>query len=85
MGSSITKNNLNSKYIEEFTDFQVPNWDFVRKCMNLKSTKYCYNWIEALYAAVEFIKQNVYVNILYIIYYFIIIYVYFNNNYDFLF
>ncbi|PBC30259.1 X-ray repair cross-complementing protein 5-like isoform X1 [Apis cerana] len=59
MGSSITKNNLNSKYIEEFTDFQVPNWDFVRKCMNLKSTKYCYNWIEALYAAVEFIKQNV--------------------------
>ncbi|KAG9428716.1 X-ray repair cross-complementing protein 5 [Apis mellifera carnica] len=59
MGSSITKNNLNSKYIEEFTDFQVPNWDFVRKCMNLKSTKYCYNWVEALYAAVEFIKQNV--------------------------
>ncbi|XP_031773887.1 LOW QUALITY PROTEIN: X-ray repair cross-complementing protein 5 [Apis florea] len=59
MGSSITKNNFNFKYIEEFTDFQVPNWDFVKKCMNLQSTKYCYNWVEALYAAVEFIKQNV--------------------------
>lgn len=61
MGSSITKNKFNFKYIEEFTDFQVPNWDFVKKCMNLQSTKYCYNWVEALYAAVEFIKQNVYV------------------------
>ncbi|XP_076758761.1 X-ray repair cross-complementing protein 5 [Xylocopa sonorina] len=59
MGSSDTKNSLNSEHIEEFTDFQVSNWDFIEEIMNLQNTRYCSNWIEALEAARKFMKQNV--------------------------
>ncbi|KOX73082.1 X-ray repair cross-complementing protein 5, partial [Melipona quadrifasciata] len=59
MGSSVTKNNLNTQHVEEFTDFQIPNWDFVKKCMALEGTNYCSNWVEALVAAVEFMEKNV--------------------------
>lgn len=58
MGSSITKNALDIEHIEEFADFQVPNWDLIKKLENLKCTNYCSNWVEALYAAVEFMKRN---------------------------
>ncbi|CAL7937693.1 unnamed protein product [Xylocopa violacea] len=59
MGSSVTKNSLNSEHIEEFTDFQVPNWNFIEEIMNLENTRYCSNWIEALETARKFMKQNV--------------------------
>ncbi|OAD59287.1 X-ray repair cross-complementing protein 5, partial [Eufriesea mexicana] len=59
MGSSVTKNSLNTEYVEEFMDFQVPNWDLIKKFMILKPTKHCSNWIEALYATVEFMTQNI--------------------------
>ncbi|KAK1120064.1 hypothetical protein K0M31_012789 [Melipona bicolor] len=59
MGSSVTKNNLNIQHVEEFTDFQIPNWDFIKKCMALEGTNYCSNWVEALVAAVEFMEKNV--------------------------
>ena len=61
MGSSVTKNVLNTEHVEEFTNFQIPNWDFVKKCMALEGTNHCSNWVEALIAAVEFMEKNVYV------------------------
>ncbi|KAK9295672.1 hypothetical protein QLX08_010090 [Tetragonisca angustula] len=59
MGSSVTKNVLNTEHVEEFTNFQIPNWDFVKKCMALEGTNHCSNWVEALIAAVEFMEKNV--------------------------
>lgn len=61
MGSSVTKNSLSTEHVEEFLGFQVPNWDAVEKIVHLQGTSYCSNWIEALSAAVEFMKQEVYV------------------------
>lgn len=58
MGSGVTKNRLGTEHVEEFTDFQIPNWDLVKKCMGLKGTNHCSNWIEALEAAVLFMKEN---------------------------
>ncbi|XP_034193837.2 X-ray repair cross-complementing protein 5 isoform X1 [Osmia lignaria lignaria] len=60
MGSSNTKNSLDIEHVEEFADFQVPNWDLIKKLENLECTNYCSNWVEALYAAVEFMKANIY-------------------------
>ncbi|XP_076241039.1 X-ray repair cross-complementing protein 5 [Calliopsis andreniformis] len=58
MGSSITKNSLNTEHVGEFLDFQVPNWNLIDKIMHLKGSNYCSNWIEALEATVEYIKQK---------------------------
>ncbi|KOC59877.1 X-ray repair cross-complementing protein 5, partial [Habropoda laboriosa] len=59
MGSSITKNSLNTEHVEEFADFQIPNWALIEQLMALQGTKHCSNWVEALYAGVEFMKKNV--------------------------
>ncbi|XP_076650299.1 X-ray repair cross-complementing protein 5 [Halictus rubicundus] len=58
MGSSITKNNLDTEHVEEYLDFQIPNWTMIEKIMALEVTKYCSNWIEALIATVNYIKNN---------------------------
>lgn len=60
MGSTTTKNSLNTEHVEEFTDFQFPNWDFIDKVMALRRTKRCSNWVEALQAGVKFMKDNRY-------------------------
>lgn len=59
MGSPNTKNSLNAEHVEEFASFQVPNWNLIRKLVNLKGTNNCSNWVEALQAAVEFMKENI--------------------------
>ncbi|CAK9796305.1 X-ray repair cross-complementing protein 5 [Anthophora plagiata] len=59
MGSPNTKNSLSTDHVEEFANFQIPNWDLIEQLMALQGTKYCSNWVEALYAGVEFMKQNV--------------------------
>ena len=58
MGSSVTKNSLNTEHVGEFVDLQIPSWNTVEKIIQLRGTNYCSNWVEALYAAVEYIKQN---------------------------
>ena len=58
MGSSVTKNILNTEHVGEFIDFQIPNWNTVEKIVQLHGTSYCSNWVEALYATVEYVKQN---------------------------
>ncbi|XP_043265885.1 X-ray repair cross-complementing protein 5-like [Colletes gigas] len=58
MGSSVTKNSLNTDHVGEFADFQIPDWNLIQKIMHLNETNYCSNWIEALSATVEFIKKN---------------------------
>ncbi|XP_076678016.1 X-ray repair cross-complementing protein 5 [Andrena cerasifolii] len=59
MGSSVTKNSLNTEHVGEFIDFQIPNWNTVEKIIQLHGTSFCSNWVEALVATVEYIKQNV--------------------------
>ena len=48
MAPVLQKNRLDTEHVEEFTDFQIPKWDLVKKCMALEGTNHCSNWIEAL-------------------------------------
>ena len=59
MGSAVTKNSLNTEHVGEFIDFQIPNWNMVEKIIHLHGTNFCSNWVEALVATVEYMKQNV--------------------------
>ncbi|CAK9808418.1 X-ray repair cross-complementing protein 5 [Anthophora quadrimaculata] len=59
MGSPNTKNSLSTDHVEEFANFQIPNWDLIEQLMALQGTKHCSNWVEALDAGVEFMKRNV--------------------------
>lgn len=61
MGSSVTKNSLNTEHVEEFIDFQIPNWNLIEKIMHLHETSWCSNWVEALVATVNYINKNAYV------------------------
>ncbi|XP_076295940.1 X-ray repair cross-complementing protein 5 isoform X2 [Lasioglossum baleicum] len=58
MGSSVTKNDLDTEHVEEYLDFVIPNWTIIEKIKELKATKYCSNWIEALMASVKYIEEN---------------------------
>ncbi|XP_015434884.1 PREDICTED: X-ray repair cross-complementing protein 5-like [Dufourea novaeangliae] len=59
MGSSITKNSLDTEHVEEFLDIQIPNWNMIEKIMLLQATNYCSNWVEALIATVNYMKKKV--------------------------
>ncbi|XP_076382582.1 X-ray repair cross-complementing protein 5 [Megalopta genalis] len=58
MGSSITKNSIDTEYVQEYIDFEVPNWELIEKIMHLHATKHCSNWIEAVIATVKYIEDN---------------------------
>ncbi|XP_031843248.1 X-ray repair cross-complementing protein 5 isoform X2 [Nomia melanderi] len=58
MGSPVTKNNLNIEHVEEYINFQVPNWNSIEKIMQLQATKHCTNWVEALFATIKYVQDN---------------------------
>ncbi|XP_078052744.1 X-ray repair cross-complementing protein 5 [Augochlora pura] len=58
MGSSATKNSLDTEHVEEYIDFVVPNWELIERILHLEATKHCSNWIEAILAAAEYIENN---------------------------
>ncbi|KAG7200617.1 hypothetical protein KM043_001175 [Ampulex compressa] len=59
MGSLRTQNQLSISNVEELCGLRVPNWELVESIVKLEATNYCCNWAEVIYAAIEYIKNEV--------------------------
>lgn len=58
MGSDSSDNNTEFENIEELCNMQVGNWDLVESINMLETTKKDSCWVDAVYAAVEYIKRE---------------------------
>lgn len=44
--------------VQEFCSMQVGNWDLIENIEKLTTTSQSCSWMEAIYAAVEYIRQE---------------------------
>lgn len=60
MGSDSSRSNsiTGLDNIQELCNMQVGNWDLIKKIEKLQTTNQTCSWMEAIYAAVEYIKQE---------------------------